>query len=67
MHVETTIAVIARADKVWQAVADIAKLPDWTASMRAVSWLTDGGLRLGGRARVRQPGMPPLVWEGLRP
>ncbi len=63
MHFETTVEVNAPAGKLWQAVADVEKWPDWTASTRDVSWQTDGKLRRGGRVRIRQPGMPPLVWE----
>lgn len=63
MHFETTVEVSAPAEKVWRAVADVEKWPEWTASMREVSWLTSGELRQGGRARIRQPGQPPLVWE----
>ena len=63
MHFETTVEVSAPAEKVWRAVADVEKWPEWTASTREVSWLTSGELRQGGRARIRQPGQPPLVWE----
>jgi hypothetical protein len=59
MHFETTVEVNAPAATLWQAVADIEKWPDWTLSMREVSWLTGGELKPGGRARVVQPGMPP--------
>src|SRR5258707_13663807 len=64
MHFETTVEVNAPAGKLWQAVADVEKGPDWTASTRDVRWQTDGKLRRGGPVRIRQPGMPPPVWEG---
>jgi uncharacterized membrane protein len=63
MQYEMTVEVDAPADRLWHAVADVEKWPQWTASMREVSWLTAGGLVRGGRAQVRQPAMPALVWE----
>ncbi len=64
MHsTETTVEVNAPAATLWQAVADVEQWPEWTSSMREVSWLAGGGLARGSRARVRQPGMPALVWE----
>ena len=60
---ETTVQVDAPVAAVWQAVADVEKWPDCTASMQEVSWLDGGGLTRGSRARIRQPRMPALVWE----
>jgi uncharacterized protein YndB with AHSA1/START domain len=63
---EITLEVDAPADRLWQAVADVERWPDWTRSMRDIRWLDvqpgAPALRVGGRARVRQPGLPPLVW-----
>jgi uncharacterized membrane protein len=58
-------SVDARADldAAWRALTDVTDWPRWTASMTSVERLDDGPLRLGSRARVKQPGMQPLIWE----
>jgi uncharacterized membrane protein len=57
-------SVEARADlaSAWAAITDVASWPRWTKSMTSVERLDDGPLRLGSRARVKQPGMQPLIW-----
>jgi uncharacterized protein YndB with AHSA1/START domain len=64
---EVTVQVDAPADRLWQAVADVERWPQWTRSMQDVRWLethTAGSpLRVGARARIKQPGRPRLVWE----
>lgn len=60
---QTRIAIAAAPADVWQALVDVADWPRWTASMDSVEPLDPGPLRLGSRARVKQPGMPPLVWR----
>ena len=47
----------------WAAITNIAAWPRWTASVTSVELLDDGPLRLGSRARVKQPGKQPLIWE----
>jgi uncharacterized membrane protein len=58
-------SVDAQADLAcaWAAITDVTSWPRWTKSMTSVERLDDGPLRLGSRARVKQPGMQPLIWE----
>lgn len=58
-------SVDARADlaSCWAALTDVHSWPRWTASMTSVELLDGGPLRLGSRARIKQPGIMPLVWE----
>jgi len=60
-----TVSVDAAADpaSTWAVVTDVTSWPRWTASMTSVERLDDGPLRVGSRARVKQPGMSALVWE----
>ena len=58
-----TIDVAAAPERVWQVIVDIESWPQWTKSVTDVKRLDSGPLQLGSRARLRQPGLPPLTWE----
>lgn len=49
--------------RVWDALVDVTDWPRWSESVTSVERLDDGPLRVGSRARLKQPGMPVLVWE----
>jgi uncharacterized protein YndB with AHSA1/START domain len=59
---ERTIEVDAPPEATWQAVADLASWPAWTASIERLQPLDGPQLASGGRFRIKQPAMPPLVW-----
>ncbi len=63
MRVETTVDIDAPAERVWEVMADVERWPEWTASVARAERLDDGPLRLGSRARLKQPRFPPAVWE----
>jgi uncharacterized protein YndB with AHSA1/START domain len=62
MQFETTVEIDAEPQAVWAAVIDVEQWPRWTDSMSEVRWLEDSTMRIGSRARVKQPGMPALTW-----
>src|ERR1700761_6903526 len=53
----------APAEMVWRLVADVEHWKDWTPTVLETTPLTDGGLRVGARYRVVQPGLTPGVYE----
>jgi hypothetical protein len=63
MRLTTSIDSTADLASTWTALVDVTSWPQWTTSITAVRRLDDGPLRVGSRARVKQPGFPWLVWE----
>jgi uncharacterized membrane protein len=62
MDVETAVEVVAPPDKVWAVMTDVERWPEWTTSVERAERLDDGPLRVGSRARLKQPRFPPIVW-----
>jgi uncharacterized membrane protein len=62
MRFETTVQTDAPVEAVWAALVDVPRWPEWTESMQDVRWLDDDGLRVGARARIKQPRTPALTW-----
>jgi uncharacterized membrane protein len=53
----------APADVVWQLSTDVTDWPTYMPTVRSVERLDEGPLRLGSRARIKQPGQRTAVWE----
>jgi uncharacterized membrane protein len=57
-----SITIDAPIDVVWSVFTDVERWPTWASSVTSVE-LIDGPMRLGAKARIRQPRLPTLVWE----
>jgi uncharacterized membrane protein len=63
VHHETSIEIAASPELIWSTLSDVERWPEWTRSVSQVERLDAGDFGAGSRARVKQPGMPRLVWE----
>lgn len=57
------VTIEAPAARVWAVWTDVARWPEWTASVTSVEPMDPGPLQLGSRARIAQPGLPVAVWQ----
>lgn len=60
---ETSRHIDAAPQPVWEVIADVVRWPEWTPTVDAVEQLDSGPLRVGFRAKVRQPKLPQAVWQ----
>ena len=57
-----SITINAPIDVVWSVFTDVERWPTWASSFTSVE-LINGPMRLGAKARIRQPRLPTVVWE----
>ncbi len=58
-----TTQVDAPADDVWRLFVDVERWPELTESMREVSRIDSGPLRVGSEALIKQPGLARARWK----
>ena len=57
-----SITIDAPIEVVWSVFKDVERWPTWASCFTSVE-LIDGPMRLGAKARIRQPRLPTVVWE----
>ena len=60
---EVTVEIAAPPDRVWAVMRDVDRWHEWTPSIKGVKRLEGKVFAVGTRVRVRQPRLPPAVWE----
>jgi len=63
MRFEDSADVSAPAQQVFDTYADVEHWPSWTSTVTSVELIDKGPLRVGTRARVRQPRLPVAIWQ----
>ncbi len=62
MSITDELFIDAPPERVWKLTLDLESWPETTPTMTSVERLDTGPLRVGSRARVKQPGQPSRVW-----
>lgn len=62
MRWENVVEINAPLEVVWQLTVDVERWPSISPTMQRVELLDGGPLRLGSRARIKQPAQSATVW-----
>ena len=62
MQADFTVRVAAAPQRVWDVLADVEDWPSWTPSVTSVTRLDQGPLRVGSKAKIKQPRLPTTTW-----
>jgi hypothetical protein len=63
LKIATATAIDASPARVWDVMTDVERWHEWTQSITSIERLDGGPFSLGSRARIRQPGLPTVVWQ----
>jgi uncharacterized membrane protein len=63
LHLERSIHINARPERVWAVMADVEHWPDWAESFRSVERIGNEPFGMGSAARLQVRGAPKLVWR----
>jgi hypothetical protein len=62
MKYEVSIDIQAEPQQVWDIMTDVERWPEWTQSVTHIERLSPPLLKVGSRARVKQPRLKDTVW-----
>jgi uncharacterized protein YndB with AHSA1/START domain len=63
MRFDDEVLIDAGITDVWTIYSDVARWPEWTASVRTVEYIDGREVREGARVRIDQPKLPTAEWE----
>ncbi|WP_433216549.1 SRPBCC family protein [Microtetraspora malaysiensis] len=63
MHFESRIKIAANPERVWEVFSDVERWPEWAESVTSVELAEPGPLKVGSRAKIKQPKLLTAVWE----
>ncbi|CCH16833.1 SRPBCC family protein [Micromonospora lupini] len=63
MRFEAGTEIAADAELVWAVLVDVARWPEWTASVSRAERGESGPLAVGATARLTQPKLRPAMWR----
>ena len=63
MNIEVAIEIDAPPARVWEVMSDVERWSEWTDSISSIKFEKGSALRPGSKLRIRQPKLPPAVWQ----
>ena len=63
MVIENRILIEAPVETVWGATEDVQRWPEWTPTIEELAPVDGEPFQVGFKARIKQPGLPPTIWE----
>lgn len=60
---KTSVDIDALPGRVWAILLDVENWPRWTPTVTSARRLESEALSLGSRTRMKQPKLPPAIWQ----